>query len=294
MNTKFVAVGAGALGALIGWAVTADHFEAKMKRNQLILGEMLARKEAQIVALEEKLLDPVPWNSPTIESVQSEAEKVDRLVGYEDGVIQSDTEGEVAFTLESINGHSPECNALRANEDWTCICGVDPDEDDISEEQTAELRSNIQHVIEQYSADPDNVDEFVARAGAMIEHANDVPPFHISVALYASDPDEGDDYSKITLGYYPRIRVLLDDQEEVIEDIDNTVGWKNLNRFGDESEDRDTVFVRNRRMMSDFEIVKYDDEDPPLHVQYGMGREEYKTAKAAGIIKSRDPDRDRP
>ena len=41
--------------------------------------------------------------------------------------------------------------------------------------------------------------------------------------------------------------------DELVEDVDNTVGYDSLERFG-EYED-DVVYVRNDRLKSDFEIL---------------------------------------
>lgn len=71
---------------------------------------------------------------------------------------------------------------------------------------------------------------------------------------------EFDDYEKIGLTYYAD-QVLTDDDDELVEDIENTVGFDSLNHFG-EYED-DSVFVRNDRWKLDYEILldqrKYSD-----------------------------------
>ena len=71
---------------------------------------------------------------------------------------------------------------------------------------------------------------------------------------------EFDDYEKIGLTYYAD-QVLTDNDDELVEDIEDTVGFDSLNRFG-EYED-DSVFVRNDRLKCDYEILldqrKYSD-----------------------------------
>lgn len=80
---------------------------------------------------------------------------------------------------------------------------------------------------------------------------------------YVISPDEfGEfyDYEKISLTYYAD-QVLADDDDELVEDIEETVGFESLNAFG-EYED-DSVFVRNDRLKCDYEILldqrKYSD-----------------------------------
>lgn len=71
---------------------------------------------------------------------------------------------------------------------------------------------------------------------------------------------EFDDYEKIGLTYYAD-QVLTDDDDKLVEDIEDAVGFDSLNRFG-EYED-DSVFVRNDRLKCDYEILldqrKYSD-----------------------------------
>ena len=71
---------------------------------------------------------------------------------------------------------------------------------------------------------------------------------------------EFDDYEEIGLTYYAD-QVLTDDDDELVEDIEDTVGFDSLNHFG-EYED-DSVFVRNDRLKCDYEILldhrKYSD-----------------------------------
>jgi hypothetical protein len=71
---------------------------------------------------------------------------------------------------------------------------------------------------------------------------------------------EFDDYEKISLTYYAD-QVLADDNDELVNDVENVVGFDSLNSFG-EYED-DSVFVRNDRLKCDYEILldqrKYSD-----------------------------------
>jgi hypothetical protein len=80
---------------------------------------------------------------------------------------------------------------------------------------------------------------------------------------YVISPDEvGEfyDYDIISLTYYAD-HVLVDEDDELVEDIEETVGFESLNTFG-EYED-DSVFVRNDRLKCYYEILldkrKYSD-----------------------------------
>ena len=80
---------------------------------------------------------------------------------------------------------------------------------------------------------------------------------------YVIQPEEVgefDDYEIIGLTYYAD-QVLTDEDDKLVEDIEDTIGFDSLSRFG-EYED-DSVFVRNDRLKCDYEILldqrKYSD-----------------------------------
>lgn len=72
---------------------------------------------------------------------------------------------------------------------------------------------------------------------------------------YVISPEEFgefDEYEKISLTYYSN-NILADENDEVIEDVEETVGFESLTHFG-EYED-DSVFVRNDIRRCDYEIL---------------------------------------
>lgn len=187
--------------------------------------------------------------------------------------------------VQSDNAENP-----RGDEDSEAdVTGEDgEDEGEFDEEETEAIRTNLQGIIDQYTASPEDRDEFV-RAGTAMEVDNK-PPYVISRDEFAFG-EEGTEYEKTALQYFPQHRILLDDAEEPIGDVPAVVGWQNLKQFGGESHDPDTVFIRNRRLGTDFEVIKDDEGKLPEHVEYGMGKEEFATAKAAGVLKLRQRDR---
>lgn len=63
---------------------------------------------------------------------------------------------------------------------------------------------------------------------------------------------EEDEYDTISLTFYAD-QILTDDNDEIIEDVEETVGFESLSHFG-EYED-DSVFVRNDARKCDYEIL---------------------------------------
>lgn len=75
-------------------------------------------------------------------------------------------------------------------------------------------------------------------------------PFVIPPEEFGELEDEG--YSKESLTYYAD-GVLADEEDEIVDDVEGTVGEDSLEHFG-EYED-DSVFVRNHRLKADYEIL---------------------------------------
>ena len=71
--------------------------------------------------------------------------------------------------------------------------------------------------------------------------------------------DTLDDYDAETLTYHSN-DVLVDDANRPIEDVEGMVGTEFKTRFGEDENDRDSVFVRNEARMTDYEIL-YDAEE---------------------------------
>lgn len=63
------------------------------------------------------------------------------------------------------------------------------------------------------------------------------------------------DYEAATLWYFAD-GVLTDEQYNIIEDVEETVGEESLTHFGDYPDDPDTVYVRNDYLEVDFEICR--------------------------------------
>jgi hypothetical protein len=78
-------------------------------------------------------------------------------------------------------------------------------------------------------------------------------PYIISIREYMEDRDE---YDKTTITYFEDDDVLCDEREEVIPNVEGTVGSTALTNFGHLSEDKKIVYVRNERISTDFEIVR--------------------------------------
>ncbi len=61
-----------------------------------------------------------------------------------------------------------------------------------------------------------------------------------------------DDYETISLTYYAD-QILADDNDVIVDDVEDIVGFDSLNSFGEY--EYDSVFVRNDRLKCDYEIL---------------------------------------
>lgn len=251
----YSALGLG-VGTIVGWAITADIYEKKWKEERAGYDYLLKNKTDHIWALQDRL------------------EAINNAILNKHAPPEENAEGPLE---EEPEVEQPTLEFEESNE--------------IPEGETVETtKSNLQSLIEMYTADPEAQAEFAEVTSTVVsQESNNSQPFVISREQYAYD-DEGQYYSKITLKYYPRDRVVLDDEEEPIDNIPGYIGWRNLSRFGDESGDPEVVFVRNRNLETDFEIIKEEESPLPLHVTYGMEREEFRANRAAGLIKLRQED----
>lgn len=67
---------------------------------------------------------------------------------------------------------------------------------------------------------------------------------------------QSEDHNQSTLTYFIQDDVLIDEADQQIREIDETVGLENLEKFGHGSEDANVVYVRNHRLKMDYEILR--------------------------------------
>jgi len=78
---------------------------------------------------------------------------------------------------------------------------------------------------------------------------SDPEPYVIAEEEFANGEE---DYTKISLSYYPADGVVADDMDRVVEDIESTIGGNNLMGY---DSDTTVIYVRNNRLQADFEIA---------------------------------------
>lgn len=92
-------------------------------------------------------------------------------------------------------------------------------------------------------------------------------PYVISVDEFM---EEDPPYGKPSITYFKEDDVLMDEREDVISDIIGTIGEECLTQFGHLSQDPNSVYVRNDRLMCDYEVTM--DERAYSEVVVGIRR----------------------
>lgn len=142
-----------------------------------------------------------------------------------------------------------------AEEDFNSRRAFDEDKKDETEEHVVEKTADSRTV------DKPSIAEYAARLQKEgYVNYNDMPEKEQKqevvvdrpYVIQPSDFGEFDDYEKISLTYTAD-GVLLDDINEIVDDIEETVGEDSLEHFG-EFED-DSVYVRNDAKKCDYEIL---------------------------------------
>jgi hypothetical protein len=250
----------------VAWAITADRAELKFRHiaeDFLKMQDALREKTRENINLRYELNDK-------IEEVENLHGAIDDHTGFGE---DENSPGETAD--ESVSTPAIEQPHIEA----------EPTDAELDSQ-----RADLQRMISEYV--PNVVDERVLieeNGGPVVASTKYDPPFVISQPDYAWG-DEGIEYQKTTLRYFPAQQTLLDEDEEPIDDVERYVGWRSLNRFGEESGNDDVVYVRNRRLETDFEVERVTDEELPLHVQYALPKIEFLSHKAAGKLKLSEED----
>lgn len=96
--------------------------------------------------------------------------------------------------------------------------------------------------------------DFVWDHEAEVKARDTEKPYVVHEDEWSDGAQEG--YSKITLTYYEGDLTLVDESDEPIPDIEGVIGRQSLLRFGHGTGDANTMFVRNERLATDFEVVR--------------------------------------
>lgn len=79
-------------------------------------------------------------------------------------------------------------------------------------------------------------------------------PYMITVSQFMSDMQYED--NKMSLLYFEEDGTLVDDREQIVPNVEETVGEGNLHQFGRGSGDANALYIRNEKLQCDIEVIR--------------------------------------
>lgn len=144
--------------------------------------------------------------------------------------------------------------SLSDNDSEPCEKQPEPVEEDgrphfSREEKSINLQEHAKIVQENgytnYSK-PGDVDDDEEYDGSL-----DYKPYIVSYTDFGQE----DDYDVVNATYWAD-QILTDDNNDIVEDVEQFVGFASLGHFGEDENDPDSVYVRNPRLRLDIEICR--------------------------------------
>jgi len=120
-----------------------------------------------------------------------------------------------------------------------------------------EMRKNM--IYRKTDANKVRYDGYSTSGAVIDETPTDVAPVDTSRPYVISLEDFADgcsEYEKVSLYYYDKDDILINEEEQVMPEVDTLIGSALL-CFGNASDDPDIVYVRNDPQLCDYEIVRY-------------------------------------
>jgi hypothetical protein len=133
--------------------------------------------------------------------------------------------------------------------------------------------------------DEDEEDEPVSSVPGFVTVRDPHGPYVISIDEYM---DDNHPFTKIELTYFDGDDTLIDSMSNIVSEIDETVGRKNLSKWGEGTTAPDQVYIRNERLEADIELTK--DDQTYTRVILGIIPEEEIARSMIKPLKMRDGD----
>ena len=92
-------------------------------------------------------------------------------------------------------------------------------------------------------------------SSAEVDEVKASKPYVISADQFVENDN---DFQQITITYFAKDDVLVDEDREVIDDIDAVIGDDSIGKFGTMGSPDNLVYVRNEKMNIDYEVIRED------------------------------------
>lgn len=236
-DVRVISAASAVVGAVGGYAVAAKRL--KKKYETFAQEEIASIKRAYLMRAKEG-----PFSDPTSAAAVLIPEGED-AEGVEFSTVE-DTASSEAATLSKELGYT-ENDQPSQRVDYRSFSQTDEERNGPAEEVTL-------NVFEDHAVDPDEAE---AEEPSLFGPRDPEKPYIIQTEEFFEDRPE---FSKVTITYYDGDDTLLDEREMPIDDANRVVGQDNLDAFSSgkvsAKDDPHTVYIRNEKMSTDFEIVK--------------------------------------
>lgn len=152
---------------------------------------------------------------------------------------------------------------LSSRRETTAVRATELEEDEIDQETKKDSkilnieRKRHNRIARRYNTTSDEEQEASDLEHEKMSHdANQVNSDHPYVITLEQFSEEMVNFDKLTIYYYEDDGTLADENEEIISDETYIVGDEALIMFGEGSDDPEIVYVRNEKLMSDYEVIR--------------------------------------
>jgi len=166
----------------------------------------------------------------------------------------------VKDAAEALVSYKADGEVIETDSDIVALVEREMNEAEPIEEINARLNKmpeQVRNIFKDAEPDPTGVFDYKEE----LKHRTKTTPYVISHDEFMENEEE---HSQVSVTYFEGDNVITDEKDEILEDVDNTIGEVNLEKFGHGSKDSKIVYVRNDRLDLDFEVVlshgKYTEE----------------------------------
>jgi hypothetical protein len=268
MNKKYIAIGAGLFAAgagtgfLVGRQVTIKKVEDwandEIKAVRESFQNDVSRKEGVFATPQSAASVLIPSDGTLFDEEMQKLgrETVQQILtdsyGSETILVPSvEDRLETAESLQTVEEKEPAVDYTKFSKTKETSEQIEfPDADTIVDT----IHSNLWDKTEARVSEPGLITEIVTETGFVVERHAD-RPYVITQAMFMENGGEYDD-NKLSLMFFEEDGQLTDERDQLVPNVEELVGEHNMTRFGEGSEDRNIVYIRNEKIKADIEVVR--------------------------------------
>lgn len=245
-NPKVIIIGLGLTGAALGVGLGIGTYFLLKKR-------LAAKYEAQVQQEVDEVRASIKRRVKRTQEYSTPEEAAEALKVYQEGSDEQDEHTHVkAIDLDNLSPKEKAAVAkavqqmLGTETETTVVRGKGGEPGYVEVETETSVEENV-------FIDGKPINPFDWNLEVEQSKRNPEEPYVISFEEFN---ENSTDWEQNNLVYYEGDDVLADERDNPIPEIEATVGYDNLNRFGHGSQDPKVVYIRNERTEALFEVIK--------------------------------------